>query len=137
MSAVFDHPVQARLIAQPPAARSLAASLRYDGDDPLAVRMVFPPEACLDGTEAVWAFSRELLDSGTREPSGEGDVQVWPCGPSLTVIELHSREGVAVLEFNTADLRGFLLHSYETVPAGREQQRLDLDSGLAALLRGV
>ncbi|MBA0049360.1 SsgA family sporulation/cell division regulator [Streptomyces sp. AJS327] len=137
MTAVIDHPMQARLIAQPPAARSLTASLRYEGSDPLAVQMVFPPDAALDGTEVTWTFSRDLLERGLGTAVGEGDVQVWPCGPESTVIELHSSEGVAVLEFRSADLRQFLFRSYETVPAGQEYRHLGLDRGLAALLRGV
>lgn len=137
MSAVFDQTVEALLIAEPPAARSFHAALRYDEADPLAVRLVFPADASLDGTEVPWSFARELLDAGLREPAGEGDVHVWPRSGARTVIELLSHEGVAVVEFDSADLRRFLLRSYDAVPAGREHSELDLDSGLAALLRGV
>lgn len=137
MSAVVDHTVQARLVAEPPAERSLTAALRYDGGDPLAVRVVFPAEASLDGAEVTWAFARDLLATGLREPAGEGDVQVWPCGPGRTVLGLFCDEGVAVLEFRSAELRRFLARTYELVPADRERLHLDLDGGLAALLREV
>lgn len=137
MSKVIDHTVQAQLITRPPATRPLDPTLRYDGDDPLAVRIVFPADISLDGEEVVWAFSRDLLDAGLRGPAGEGDVHVWPCGLEQTVIELHAGEGVAVLEFRSADLWGFLHCTYDVVAAGAESARLDLDEGLAALLRGV
>ncbi|GAB2768698.1 SsgA family sporulation/cell division regulator [Streptomyces daliensis] len=137
MSAVIDHIAQARLIAQPPAGRTLSAALRYDGGDPLAVRLVFPADASLDGAEVTWAFARDLLIEGLRAPSGDGDVHVWPCGPDRTVIELRSPEGVALLEFRSADLRHFLLRSYDVVAPGKEPLRLGLERGLAALLRGV
>jgi len=137
MSAVIDHPVQARLIADPPVGRSVTATLRYDGDDPLAVRVVFPAEASLDGSEVAWAFARDLLADGLREPAGEGDVQVWPSEPGHTALGLYCAEGVAVLEFRSAELRAFLAGSYELVPAGTEQLRLRLDDVLAALLREV
>ncbi|WP_181768340.1 SsgA family sporulation/cell division regulator [Streptomyces albidus (ex Kaewkla and Franco 2022)] len=137
MSTVFDHTVEVRLIAEPPAARYFSAVLRYDDSDPLAVRLVFPADASLDGSEVAWAFARDLLDAGMRGPSGEGDVHVWPRDGARTVIELLSQEGVAVVEFDSADLRRFLLCSYDVVPAGQEHGELDLESGLDALLRGV
>ncbi|HEV7626827.1 MAG TPA: SsgA family sporulation/cell division regulator, partial [Streptomyces sp.] len=129
MSAVFDHPTRARLIAEPPAARHFSASLRYDAADPLAVRLVFPADASLDGEEVAWAFARELLDAGLQEPTGEGDVHVWPRDGARTVIELLSQEGVAVVEFDSADLRTFLLRSYDAVPAGQEHGETDLENG--------
>jgi hypothetical protein len=129
--------VQARLIADPHTTRELSAALRYDDADPLAVRLVFPAEASLDGAEVAWAFARELLDAGLHGPAGEGDVHVWPRDGSRTVIELLSEEGVAVVEFDSADLRCFLLRTYDVVAAGQEHGDADVETGLAALLRGV
>jgi hypothetical protein len=137
MSAVFDHTVEARLIAEPPAARTLTAALRYDSEDPLAIRLLFSAEASLDGAEVTWAFSRDLLHAGLLATAGEGDVLVSPHGEGRTVIELLSEQGVAVLEFATSDLRRFLRCSYDAVPAGREHEHLDLETGLEALLREV
>lgn len=136
MSAVFDHTVQARLIAGPHTTRELSPVLRYDDADPLAVRIVFPADVSLDGAEVAWTFARELLDAGLHGPAGEGDVHVWPRDGSRTVIELLSREGVAVVEFDSADLRCFLLSSYDVVAAGQEHGETDVERGLAALLRG-
>jgi hypothetical protein len=137
MTAVFDHTARARLIAEPPASRYLDAVVRYDESDPLAVHLVFPADASLDGAEVIWAFARELLDAGLSGPAGEGDVHVWPLDGTLTVIELVSQEGVAVLEFDSADLRRFLVRSYDAVPAGQEHGELELENSLDALLRGV
>ncbi|MBO8199654.1 SsgA family sporulation/cell division regulator [Streptomyces smyrnaeus] len=137
MSKVITRIVQAQLITRPPATRPLTPALRYDTDDPLAVRIVFPSEISLDGEEVAWAFSRELLAEGLRGPAGEGDVHICPCGQERTVIELYAGEGVAVLEFRAADLGRFLQHSYDLVPAGAETALLDLEEGFAALLRGV
>ena len=137
MSAVFDQTVHARLITEPHTTRSIDAALRYDETDPLAVHIVFPAEASLDGGEVAWAFARDLLDAGLHGPAGEGDVHVWPRDGSRTVIELLSQEGVAVVEFDSADLRCFLLRSYDAVAAGQEHGETDVELGLAALLRGV
>ncbi|BBJ39843.1 hypothetical protein SSPO_025610 [Streptomyces antimycoticus] len=44
-------------------------------------------------------------------------------------------EGMAMVQFDTADLRRFLGRSYAIVPEGSEAGELDLDQGLASLLR--
>lgn len=135
MSAIIDHAVQARLRSEP--ARTLSADLRFDAADPLAVRLHFPPEASLDGTDVIWTFGRELLDDGLREPTGEGDVHVRPCLSDLgsTVVELRSPEGVAVLEIPSGELRSFLGRTYASAPAHGAHP--DIDSALAALLRNA
>ncbi|NLU70013.1 SsgA family sporulation/cell division regulator [Streptomyces sp. HNM0574] len=133
MSAVIDHTVSAQLLAERP--RTLSTVLRFTTCDPLAVQLRFAADASLDGTEVVWTFGRELLEAGTHAPSGEGDVHIRPDAPGRTVIELHSPQGVAVLEFPTAALRHFLTRSYAAAPDG--QGHPELDSALTALLRGV
>ncbi|MFI9719666.1 SsgA family sporulation/cell division regulator [Streptomyces sp. NPDC052396] len=135
MSTVIDQAVQARLIASAARPRAVPAHLRYARTDPYAVHISFPPAVSLDGAEVQWAFARELLASGLLTPAGRGDVRVWPCGPRRTVLEFHAREGVAMVQIDTEELRGFLTASYALVPAGGEAGLLDVDSGVAALLR--
>lgn len=135
MSTVIDQAVQARLIASTPPTRTVRARLRYASADPFAVHVVFPPAATLDGSEVSWTFARELLARGLLTPSGTGDVRIWPCGPQRTVLELHAAEGVAMVQIDTAELRGFLAGSYAVVPAGAEGVHLDVEGDLAALLR--
>lgn len=132
-----EQTVQARIIAAPPASRDIAVGLRYDSDDPVAVRVVFPSAAALEDEEVSWAFARELLEAGLRAPAGDGDVHVWPCGRGRTVIELRAPEGVALVEFGAVDLRRFLWRSYAVTPSGHEHLALDLDGELATLLGGV
>ncbi|MDX3232416.1 SsgA family sporulation/cell division regulator [Streptomyces sp. ME19-01-6] len=132
---VIDQAVQARLIASTPEARAIPACLRYEREDPFAVRVSFPPTASLDGEAVEWTFGRELLTAGLRGPAGSGDVQVWPCGPHRTVLEFHAPEGMAMVQFDTDDLQLFLDRSYALVPEGSESARLDLDHDLAVLLR--
>ncbi|WP_031509301.1 SsgA family sporulation/cell division regulator [Streptomyces megasporus] len=137
MPAVIDHTVQARLVTVPSATRDLTVSLRYDRQDPFAVRIVFPPDVSLDGQEVAWIFSRELLEEGLRVSAGQGDVRVRPDGGTRTVVELRAPEGVAVIEFDTAGLRSFLRGTYKLVRDGAEHLELDLDRTLTTLLRGV
>ncbi|MER8160546.1 SsgA family sporulation/cell division regulator [Streptomyces sp. NPDC094472] len=135
MTTVIDQAVQAQLIASTPESRAIPACLRYERDDPFAVHVSFPPSASLDGSAVEWTFGRELLSAGLRGPAGSGDVQMWPCGPRRTVLEFHAPEGMAMVQFDTADLRRFLGRSYAIVPEGSEAGELDLDQGLASLLR--
>jgi len=135
VTTVIDQAVQAHLIASTPEARAIPACLRYERDDPFAVRVSFPPTASLDGSAVEWTFGRELLAAGLRGPAGSGDVQMWPCGTQRTVLEFHAPEGMAMVQFDTEDLRRFLGRSYAVVPEGAEGGELDLDDGLASLLR--
>ncbi|MFE9407880.1 SsgA family sporulation/cell division regulator [Streptomyces sp. NPDC006704] len=135
MSTVIEQPVQVRLIASAPRMETVPATLRYDPDDPFAVRMAFPAPATLEGTDVSWEFARELLEAGIDAPSGVGDVRVRPYGYDRTVLEFHAREGVAMVHIRTSEVRRFLQRAQLLVPAGREHQYLDLDKDLAVLLR--
>jgi hypothetical protein len=132
-----QQPARAQLITAEEQELPLAATLRYTSTDPLAVHVDFPPEACLQGEAVTWTFGRALLAEGLRGPAGSGDVQIWPCGRSRTVMEFHSPLGLALLQFDTAALRRFLLRSYAVVAAGREDVGAAVDRGLDALLGNV
>ncbi|MBV7700877.1 SsgA family sporulation/cell division regulator [Streptomyces sp. TRM70350] len=80
--------------------------LRYDPDqDPRAVRIRLP------GPHE-WTFSRDLLEQGLRSPAGSGEVRVWPCGRVQAVVEFHSPQGTAVVQFDTKALIRFLRRTY-------------------------
>ncbi|MGW4238589.1 SsgA family sporulation/cell division regulator [Streptomyces sp. NPDC004749] len=117
MSPTVEQPAKARLITDAPWPRTVSVLLRYDGEDPLALRIVFPPEVSRDQGEVVWAFARDLLEAGLLLPCGDGDVEVWPCGRAQTVVEFHSPDGVAVVQFDSAPLRRFLRSCSATAPA--------------------
>jgi hypothetical protein len=136
--------VQARLVLSTRRSALLRVTLRYRADDPLAVRMLFPAEYSLDATapdtepaaqEVEWVFARQLLAAGLDLPAGLGDVHVRPAPGPLTAVELRAAEGVALLRFDTAELRDFLDRSLLLVPEGQEHHHLDPDRALADLLR--
>ncbi|MFB7270627.1 SsgA family sporulation/cell division regulator [Streptomyces sp. NPDC056244] len=134
MSPVVEQPAKCRLITDAPHSKAVSVTLRYDGADPLAMRIVFPASVSLDGKEVVWAFARDLLDQGLRLPAGTGDVQVWPCGRAQTILEFHSPEGVAMVQFDAMPLRRFLKSSYAMVPAGEERHDIQVENELGRLL---
>ncbi|WP_329495197.1 SsgA family sporulation/cell division regulator [Kitasatospora herbaricolor] len=138
-----EQAVQARLVLSTRRSALLRVTLRYRADDPLAVRMLFPAEYSLDatgteeqkgGAEVTWVFARQLLAAGLAGPAGIGDVHVRPALGPQTMVELRAAEGVALLRFDTADLRYFLRLSFLAVPEGEEHQHLDADRALAELL---
>ncbi|GAA3770886.1 SsgA family sporulation/cell division regulator [Streptomyces coacervatus] len=137
MDITLEQPARGRLITADERELPVPATLRYAATDPLAVHLDFPPEVSLDGTGVTWTFGRALLQEGLRRPAGGGDVQIWPCGPALTVLELHSPYGMALLRFDTAALRRFLLRTYAVVAAGQEDLGAAVEEGLNSLFGNV
>ncbi|KQX57906.1 MULTISPECIES: SsgA family sporulation/cell division regulator [unclassified Streptomyces] len=102
---VDDH-AKGRIISDAPLSRPVPVSLRYDpGFSPATVRFGFPGAV-------EWSFPRALLETGLRAPTRRGDIGVWPCGRVQTVVELHTDEGVTVVQFDTTALLRFLRHTY-------------------------
>jgi hypothetical protein len=135
LSTVIEQPVEARLVAAAPRMPSIPATLHYDRRDPFAVRMSFPAPATLEGVEVCWTFARDLLTAGLEEPEGDGDVRVRPYGYDRTVLEFHAPEGTAVVHVRSGEIRRFLRAASELVPVGLEHLQLDVDHGLAELMR--
>ncbi|MGW1543450.1 SsgA family sporulation/cell division regulator [Streptomyces sp. NPDC002309] len=137
MDITLQQPAPARLITAEEREVPVPVTLRYLSTDPLAVHFDFPPESCLDGEALSWSFARTLLQDGVRGPAGGGDVHIWPCGRALTVLELHSPRGLALLQFDTSALRRFLLRTYAVVAAGQEDVAGAVERGLSSLFDGV
>ncbi len=135
MITVIEQAVQARLVATAPKVETVPVTLCYDRADPFAVSMAFPAPATLEGVEVSWTFARELLESGLDRPTGHGDVRVRPYDADRTTIEFHAPEGVAIVLMSRADLHRFLERAAGIVPPGMEHLYLDLDHGLAELMR--
>jgi hypothetical protein len=127
-------PVTLELIDPTGAVTPIDAELQYDPRDPYAVTTVF-----MTGTSQVrWTFGRELLLEGLYEPSGDGDVHVWPCldsdGHAVVIIELCSPDGEALVQARTGDLNIFVDRICRAVAPGTESNHLDLDSAITAIL---
>lgn len=137
MAVTLDQPARARLVTPEGRERPLPVTLGYSSADPLAVQITFPPEASLDGAEVTWIFGRRLLEEGLRAPAGGGDVHIWPCGRARTVLEFHAPQGLALVQFDSAVLKRFLLRTYAVVGPGREAAELGLDQDIDRLLGGV
>jgi hypothetical protein len=137
-SATVDIGTTMRLVAPDFATVSVRASLRYDPDDPYAVCVMFHPDGT-DADQVAWSFSRELLAKGLEEPTGIGDVRVWPWttprGESVA-LALSSPDGNALFEINRGVVQRFLRRAYSLVPRGRESGYVDMDSTLTKLLAG-
>lgn len=126
--------VTLELIDATGASTPLEAELQYDPSDPYAVTTVF-----MTGRSQVrWTFGRDLLTEGLYEPSGDGDVHVWPCldvdGHAVVIIELCSPDGEALVQARTGDLSAFVERMSRVVRPGAESMHVDVDATIAAIL---
>ena len=112
----------------------LEGELVFDPSDPYAVSMHLQARS---GT-VTWTFARDLLAQGLYSPSGDGDVQVWPClsgaGDAVVIIELCSPDGTALLQAPSRTVHDFVVRTLEVVPAGEESAHLALDDLISQLL---
>lgn len=115
---------------------NVRASMRYDQGDPYAVHVVFHPSS-LDAEQVSWSFARELLATGLVEPSGMGDVRVWPWSTprgEAVALALSSPDGNALFEISRGLVARFLKRTYVLVPKGRETESLDVAATVTRLL---
>jgi hypothetical protein len=105
MSTAVEEHARGRIVTDAPQSRTVRVSMIYDPDEPQAVSFGFP-----SGRE--WTFPRELLETGLRSPATRGDISVWPCGRVQAVVEFHTSDGVAVVQFDAKTLMRFLRHTY-------------------------
>lgn len=134
-ASTISYPLALRLLDDTSDDRHIQAEFRYCAADPLAVTAVFDTAA----REPVpWIFARDLLSAGLDEPSGHGDVAVWPAidahGMPTVRVRLRSPDGDAVLESPAADVEDFLIQSWALVPSGAEARLLSIDAVLDSLL---
>lgn len=114
------------------AEHTLVAEFVYDPDDACAVTMVLQtPSGAVR-----WTFARELLMDGQYEPTGDGDVHIWPClsscGEAVVIVELNSPAGETLLQFPSRAVQDFVYSSLDAVPLGKEQ--VDVDAWIEGLL---
>jgi hypothetical protein len=125
--------VTLELIDPTGATTPMHASLSYDPLDPYAATAIFQT-----ATGPVrWTFGRDLLIQGLYEPTGDGDVHVWPCldvdGHAVVIIELCSPDGEALVQARSGDLTTFVDRMTSLVAPGAESEHLDLDAAIAAI----
>ena len=112
----------------------LDAELEYSAADPFAVSILFKGEPA----PVRWTFARDLLIEGFYEPTGDGDVHVWPClgtdGRAVVILELVSPSGEVLIQMNSRELSHFLRRTITAVPRGSEADHLDFDDELTSLL---
>ena len=115
-------------------ATPLETEFSYNPRDPYAVTATFNTLA----GQVRWTFGRDLLISGLYEPTGDGDVHVWPClddqAKAVVVIELCSPDGEALVQARTTDITAFVDDMTDAVAIGTESERLDVDATITAIL---
>jgi sporulation and cell division protein SsgA len=116
------------------ATEHLDGEFSFDAADPYAVTMKLEARS----GSVTWTFARELLAEGLYRPSGDGDVQVWPClshtGEAVVIIELCSPDGTALLQTASRGVQQFVATIYDAVPDGTESSHLSIEALVAQLL---
>jgi hypothetical protein len=105
--------------------------LQYDPTDPYAIIMTVHVRG---QDEVRWLFSRELLDDGLRQASGDGDISIAPCpnAPSdLLHVTLRDDVNSAVLELRAAPIVQFIRMTYGLVPSGDEGRFLTIEDDVS------
>src|SRR5688500_18768196 len=114
-------------------ASPLETEFSYDPRDPFAVSATFLTVA----GQVRWTFGRDLLIGGLYEPTGDGDVHVWPCldndAHSVIIIELCSPDGEALVQARTVDIAAFVEQMTAAVPQGDEAALIDVDAAISAI----
>jgi hypothetical protein len=128
--------LELRLVVPGGPSLPVVAGLRYESNDPWAVRVAFQTGGEGDGI-VEWMFARQLLTDGVAKACGEGDVRVWPAlhGAERVVnLAMASPSGAALFEIDRDALVEFLQQTYLAVPTGHEGSLVDLDAELLLLL---
>ena len=116
------------------ATEHLDGEFSYDPADPYAVTMKLEARC----GSVTWTFARELLAEGVYAPTGDGDVQVWPClsntGEAVVIVELCSPDGTALLQTDSRAVQRFITSTYDAVPAGGESSHVSIDDLVTQLL---
>src|ERR1044072_417541 len=115
MSFAVEQSARAPRVRGAPAEDRRAAPVRRRCDPeavPRSVSLSFPDSPGAPSRD--WVFARDLLERGLRWPAstGSGDVRIWPSGRVRAVVELHSPQGVALVQFDSAALARFLRCTY-------------------------
>ncbi|MEU2155497.1 SsgA family sporulation/cell division regulator [Streptomyces sp. NPDC019396] len=112
----------------------IPVELRYDTEDPYAVRMTFH----LPGDAPVtWAFARDLLRDGIGAPSGDGDVRIAPTdAEAVSEVGIRLQVGTerALFRVSAAPLLAFLDRTDTLVPLGQEHRLGDFEEHLEETL---
>lgn len=112
----------------------LAASFEFNPADPYAVSILFHGEPA----PVRWTFARDLLIEGFYEPTGDGDVHVWPClsadGNAVVILELNSPSGEVLIQVSSRAVSTFIQQMLALVPQGSEGDLVDFDTELIELL---
>jgi hypothetical protein len=115
-----------------PSRTELPISLYYRDVDPYEVTIAI-------SAHIEWKLSREMLQAGTSQPVGEGDVHLWPgfVAPRRKLfLHLSSPSGQALLELPHAAVLEFLQETEILVPTGTETAAFSFEAELQALLDG-
>ncbi len=110
----------------------VTATVEWDSDDPLTLRMVFETEA----GSVPWVFARDLVRLAIIcGDSGQGDIK-FKIEAELLFMTLDSPFGTVTMRSPHIRFAEFLAATYRVVPIEDEDLTAQIDTELAELLEG-
>ncbi|WP_158888577.1 SsgA family sporulation/cell division regulator [Amycolatopsis anabasis] len=123
-----DTVCQSQFVSMNGSTTPVLSRLSYLASEPFAVTIAFRTDR---GHWIEWAFARDLLVEGMRNPTGIGDVRIRPdlsTHEDILALEIESPEGYALVEIERDDVEAFLDRTLAIVPLGEESENFDVDA---------
>lgn len=125
--------VRVPVLAGVPGYRPVHAVMVFDPAEPFTVTLHL---GYAGGDDVIWMCDRTLLVDGLRQPTGAGDVQVWPAvDTDDVVVDLNSPDGSITLLLPTERVLTFVHAAEAMSPISRAT--VDVDALIAACLGGT
>ncbi|MET9678504.1 SsgA family sporulation/cell division regulator [Streptomyces sp. NPDC006482] len=128
---VLTQPMAVELLT-PDVAVRIDTTVGYDSRDPHAVCMAFH----LFGEDpVVWRVDREMILTGSRRPTGDGEIRLRPAPHGGLLLRLGPAGQRAVVRCEQEALGRFVRDTFVLVPQGTEERHIDWGPLLASLRR--
>ncbi|MFJ5830747.1 SsgA family sporulation/cell division regulator [Streptomyces sp. NPDC093089] len=102
----------------------------YDSRDPHALSIAFH---VLGEDPVVWRVDREMILTGSLQPTGDGEIRLRPAPDGGLLLLLGPAGRRAVVRCGQEELGRFLRDTFVLVPRGTEERHIDWEPLLASL----
>ncbi|WP_329274739.1 SsgA family sporulation/cell division regulator [Streptomyces sp. NBC_00691] len=128
---VLTQPVAMELLT-PDASVPIETTVGYTSRDPHALSIVFH---LLGEAPVVWRVDREMVLSGSRAPTGAGEVRLRPASDGSLLLRLGPAGHCATVRCDKERLARLVRDTFALVPQGTEERHIDWQPLLASLRR--
>ncbi|MEV6251457.1 SsgA family sporulation/cell division regulator [Streptomyces sp. NPDC051742] len=128
---VLTQPMAMELLT-PDVAVPIDTTVGYDSRDPHALSITFH---LFDEDPVVWRVDREMILTGSRRPTGHGEIRLGPAPHGGLLLRLGPAGQRALVRCEQEALGRFVRETFVAVPQGTEERHIDWGPLLASLRR--